>query len=201
MKFSSILNEPRKRKTITLPLPGAQQTDDGTWEGPTVKVDVRALTGIEPDTVHTLAVDYAKKRSGGGELDQDLVESGRIIHTLILACIDTDSPPESPQPFFDTGVEGIENSNVLLPELKQYLYEQQQLHQDETNPLVGTQTPEQFAAAVVATAQGDMSFFVCMRPGMLWSFTHSMASLLMPLMLQGSQPSSPSEPQERTETA
>lgn len=198
MKFSAIVNAPKARKTIVLPLPGALLNDDGQWEGPTVKVDVRTLTGVEPDIVHTLAIEYAKKRAGDGALDQDLVESGRILHTLVLTCIDTDSPKDSPQPFFDTGIEGIESSNVLLPELKQYLYEQQLLHQDETNPLLGTQTPEQFAAAVIATAQGEMSFFASMRPGMLWSFTRSMASLLMPLMMQESQPSSPSEPQERT---
>jgi hypothetical protein len=202
-KYASIVQGPRARKTIELPRPGATfDAETATWKGPTVKLDVRALRGDEHDRVLSDARAYAKKLGAENPVEGDeLFERGRIVHTLAIACIDTDSPKDAPAPFFEGGVEEILGADELTPELIAYLYEQQQIHQDEVSPLLKSMSPAEFAVAVMQTAageNGDMSFFVSSRPGMRWSFTLSMAKLLASSTMLASLSSSGSEPQPAT---
>jgi len=199
MKYSSIIQGPRLRKTIDLPRPGASvDPETGAWCGPTLKLDVRPLRPDEHDAVIAKARAYAiaNGSTDPGE-DDELYQRGKMLHTLAIACVDVDSPANDPQPFFDGGVTQLLSSEELTPEVLAYLYEHQQIHQDECSPLLKKQTPAEFAAAVMRTAQGengDMSFFVSSRPGMRWSFTLSMARLLASSMTLASLSSSPSEP-------
>lgn len=199
-KYSSIIQGPRLRKTIALPRPGAWvDPETGAWHGPTIKLDVRPLRADEHDAVIAKAKAYAVERGSKdpGE-DDELFARGKMLHTLAIACVDSDSPADAPQAFFDGGVEQLLTSEELTPEVLAYLYEHQQIHQDECSPLLKKQSPAEFAAAVMRTAQGengDMSFFVSSRPGMRWSFTLSMARLLARSMTLASLSTSPSEPQ------
>jgi hypothetical protein len=202
-KYSSIVQGPRARKTIDLPRPGAVvNMETGAWRGPTIKLDVRPLRGDEHDQVLADAKKYAEKLGSTDPTEgEELFERGRLLHTLAIACVDTDSPVDAPQPFFDGGVEQILTADELTPEVLAYLYEHQQLWQDEVSPLVKSMTPAEFATAVVRTASGengDMSFFVSARPGMRWSFTLSMAKLLAASTLLASLSTSDSEPQAQT---
>jgi hypothetical protein len=202
-KYSSIVQGPRARKTIDLPRPGAVvNMETGAWRGPTIKLDVRPLRGDEHDQVLADAKKYAEKLGSTDPTEgEELFERGRLLHTLAIACVDTDSPAEAPQAFFDGGVEQILTADELTPEVLAYLYEHQQLWQDEVSPLVKSMTPAEFATAVVRTASGengDMSFFVSARPGMRWSFTLSMAKLLAASTLLASLSTSDSEPQVPT---
>lgn len=197
--FSSIVAGPRARKRVTLPLPGSRfDVDAGKWEGPTIDVDMRPLRADEYDAALAGARDYAVSRGLAEPTDgDDLFDRGKMAHTLALACVDVDSPLDSPRPFFDGGVEQILTSEALTPEVLAYLYEQQQLVQDDASPLRKNLSPAEFTTAVLATAAGDMSFFVCMRPGTQWSFTRSLASLLAESMRHGlpSSSASSTEPQ------
>lgn len=195
--YSSIVQGARARKRVILPRPGAVlNMDTGEWQGPTLPLDVRALRGDEYDRVIADAKAYAKSLGSSDVGDgEELFERGKMLHTLALACIDSDSPKEDAKPFFDGGVKQIASSEELTPEILEYLYEQQRIWQDESNPLALKMTPAEFANAVLRTAQGengDMSFFVSARPGMRWSFTLSMARLLAASLtlksLSGSQP-------------
>jgi hypothetical protein len=202
-KYSSIVQGPRARKTIDLPRPGAVvDMETGAWRGPTIKLDVRPLRGDEHDQVLADAKKYAEKLGATDPIEgEELFERGRLLHTLAIACVDTDSTVDAPQAFFDGGVEQILTADELTPEVLAYLYEHQQLWQDEVSPLVKSMTPAEFATAVVRTASGengDMSFFVSARPGMRWSFTLSMAKLLAASTLLASLSTSDSEPQAQT---
>lgn len=193
-KFSSIVAGPRARKRVVLPLPGAAcDGETGKWDGPTVDVDVRTVRADEHDKVLASARRYAIENGVAEPSDGDeLFERGRILHTLAIACVDVDSPVDAPAPFFDGGVEQILSSESLTPEVLAYLYEQQAIFQDESSPLMKTQSPVEFTAALMATAEGDMSFFVYSRPGLRWSFTHTMAKLLAESMKRASRSSSDS---------
>ena len=65
MKYSSIIQGPRLRKTIDLPRPGASvDPETGAWCGPTLKLDVRPLRPDEHDAVIAKARAYAIERGG-----------------------------------------------------------------------------------------------------------------------------------------
>jgi hypothetical protein len=199
-KFSNVLQGPRARKPIKLPLPGAQvDPETGEWIGPTADLDVRPLREDEYTGVLKEALAFARKNglTEPGEGDP-LYEQGMMIHTLAVTCIDRESPKEDPQPFFDGGWEQIFKSEVISPEVLHYLYNQQQLWQDEVSPLLKTMNQVEFIAAAIKVAGGDQSFFVCTRPGMLWSFMHTLAKQLHDSLLRNSVCSKCSEPLPET---
>lgn len=191
-KFADVVAGPRARKGIKLPLPGAQvDPATGEWDGDTVDLDVRAIGDDEYADVLRGAREFAKSKGVDNPAEDDeLYERGKMLHTLAIACIDKDSPKEKPEPFFE-GWRQIHESPRMIPEVVAYLYLQQRLWQDEINPLLKPLSPDQYTAAAIATAGGDMSFFVNSRPGTQWSFTRFLAAQLL-LSLASSSPSSES---------
>lgn len=199
-KFSTVVQGTRARKPVKLPLPGAQyNVEKNEWVGPVEDLVLRALRDDEHADVVTEAKAFAIKRGVENPEDGDpLYEKGKMLHTLALACLDKDSPLEKPEPYFDLGWEQIHKAENLTPEVIAYLYFQQQLWQDEVNPLNGSLNNTEFMAAAIKTAQGDMSFFVNSRPGIRWSFTRTLASQLVASHARSLQSSSSSEPQKET---
>ena len=199
-KFSDVAAGARARRSIRLPLPGAQlDAESGAWLGPTAALDVRVLRNDEHTDILRDALAFARKRGLETPEDGDpLYEQGKMLHTLAVACIDCDSPKDAPQPYFDGGWEQIHASEVLSPEVLHYLYLQQQIFQDEVSPLLKGMSPMEFMAAAIKTAAGDMSFFVNSRPGMQWSFTRTLARQLLASQSLSSTFSTSSEPQEPT---
>src|SRR4051812_1883325 len=129
--FSSVTQDPRKRQPATLPLPGARfNVDSGKWEGPTIALDVVALTDGEYAEVIKSARAYAMKRGvAEPSAGDDLYDHGLMVHTVAIASLDCDVKNEE-KPFFDGGAEQIGDSRNLLPEVVAYLYNVQQMHQD-----------------------------------------------------------------------
>lgn len=197
MRFSDVIQGKRQRKLVTLPLQGATLNEKGEWEGPTVKLDIAALKSDEYTEVVVGARAYAAAK--GAPDDDELLERGRQLYTLLIACLDVDHPSPEEVRFFQS-VDEIDRSPSLGPELIAFLYEEQQFWQDDVNPLRKNLTPDQFVLAIAETARGNLGFFAHMRPAMRWSFTHSMAKLLAASMKPVSQPSSSSAPPEQTET-
>lgn len=198
-RFSDVTKGRRARTPAVLPLPGAHvDPETGEWIGPTAKLAMRALREDEYDDVLANARAFAKKRGESAEDGDDLYERGKMLHTLAIACLDADSPEDVPALFFDGGVDQIASSEIMCPEVIAYLYERQQLWQDEVNPLLKALQPNEFFAAAVAVAGGNMAFFVGMRPGMRWSFTRTLASQLLSSLANSSSSTPSSEPQTTT---
>jgi len=201
-KFSDVTAGVRARKPIKLPLPGALvNSETGEWEGPTAVLDVRALRDDEYTDVLKEARAFAvSKGLESPENGDDLYEQGKMLHTLAIACIDTDSPKEDPQPYFDRGWEQIHSSEMMTPEIREYLYLQQQLWQDEVNPLLGSMSDAEFLAAAIKTAGGNQSFFVNSRPGTLWNFMRITARQLLASQQLSSVFSTSSPPPQETKS-
>ncbi len=198
-KFSDVTQGVRARKSIKLPLPGAQLDDSAQWTGPTVDLDLRPLRDDEYAEILQHARAFAKERGvDDPKDDNEIYERGKMVHTLAIACIDKDSPLEKPEPFFDGGWKQVHTSELMTPEVVGYLYGQQELWQDEINPLIGDMQPEQFLAAAIKTAGGDMGFFVNSRPGMRWIFARTLSSQLVASLARRSPSSPPSESQTPT---
>lgn len=194
--FGTIVRGPRARHRAVLPLAGAiVNSETGQFEGDVVELDVCGLNPIEKSDVATRARAFAKERGILEPRDGDeLYDWGKMLHTLVIACVDKESPEDNPKPFFEGGFEQLHTTKLVGPEHIAFLYEQQQLWQDECSPGLKNMSTEEFLAAVVKTAGGDMSFFVNARPGMRWSFTRTLAALHLNSLTAKSPSSSPSEP-------
>lgn len=199
-KFSEVAAGYRARRPIKLPLPGAQvDPETGEWVGPNVDLDIRVLRDDEYTDVLQHALAFARKRGLEKPEDGDpLYERGKMVHTLAIACIDRESPKEAPAPFFDGGVEQIQTSEAMTPEVIGYLFLQQQIFQDEVSPLRKDMTPAEFLAAAIQTAKGNMAFFVNSRPGVQWNFLRTMASQFIASLAASSPSSLSSTPQGTT---
>lgn len=199
-KFSEVAQGARARRRIKLPLPGAQvDGETGEWIGPTDELDVRVLR--EDEYVEVLAKSLAFAKKHGLETPEDgdaLYERGKMLHTLLIACVDWESPTDSARPYFDGGWEAIHKSEVMTPEVIGYLYLQQQMFQDEVSPLLADISTPEILAAAVKTAGGNLSFFVNSRPGAQWSFVRFLASQFIASLATKSPSSLSSEPQTTT---
>lgn len=198
--FGQLAQGTRSRKAIPLGLGRARiSPETGAWEtgdgGVLVELDVRPLNPLETSTVIERARAFAVSKGVKDPKDGDeLYDDAKILHTLVLACLDHDSPPDAPRPFFEGGFDQLHGTELLLPDHIAYLYEQQQLWQDECSPRFMRQTPGQFMAGVVAAAGGDPSFFVGARPGMRWDSMRTLAAAYLNLMTLQSPTTSDSSP-------
>ena len=194
--FSSLAKGMRTRKRVQLPLPGAHvDSETGKWVGPTVDLDVRPLRNDEHAAVLAGARAYAIEHGIAEPTDGDeLYQQGKILHTIAIAYLDVDSTDGDPKPFFDGGVKQIVESDLLTPEVLGYLCMQQELVQDEANPLLKGIAPQDFVNAVMQVAGGGLDFFVNSRPGTLWSFMRTLASLHLSARTPSAQSSSQPEP-------
>lgn len=193
--FGQLAKGARARKTIQLGISGAQiNAETGAWEGGIIdELDVRPLNPIERATVLEKARAFAIARGiADPKEDDELYEDAKVLHTLVLGCIDKDSPENDPKPYFEGGFEQLYGTELLLPDHIGYLYEQQQLWEDECSPRILNQTPQEYMAAVAATAAGDQSFFLGARPGMRWSFLHTTAARLVACLTPKSPSGTPS---------
>lgn len=178
----------RARKTIKLGLGRARiSPETGEWEtdegGTITELDIRPLNNIEVTNVTQLARDFAISKGIVDPKDGDeLYDDAKVLHTLVVACLDKDSPEKEPRPFFEGGFDELHTTEVLLPDHVGYLFEHQQLWQDECSPRFVRQTPGQFMASVVAAAGGNPSFFVGARPGMRWDSMRTLAAAYLNLM-------------------
>lgn len=194
--FSTLAKGMRARKRVPLPLPGAHvDPETGKWVGPTIELDVRPLRNDEHASVLAGARAYAVEHGIAEPIDGDeLYQQGKILHTLAVACLDVDSSETDPKPFFDGGVKQIVESDLLTPEVLSYLFLQQELVQDDANPLHKGIAPQDFVNAVMQVAGGGLDFFVNSRPGTLWSFMRTLASLHLNAQTRSAHSSSQPEP-------
>lgn len=192
--FGQLAQGTRARKTIQLGF-GLARINPGTgeWEadegGVIASLDVRPLNPIEHTTIIEKARAFAISKGVADPKDGDeLYDDAKILHTLAIACLD--SAEKDAKPFFAGGFDELHGTEMLLPDHIGYLYEQQQLWQDQCSPRYTNQTPGQFMAAVVKAGGGDSSFFDGARPGMRWDFTRTLAAAFLNLQMLKSPGSS-----------
>lgn len=191
MRFGQIAKGTRARKTVPLPLGDGPMVaphvaEDGSITFPpadgVVMVDLRPLTQGEAGDVLAQARAYAVSKGVSDPRDGNpIYDMAEVEYTLALACIDHDSPPDAPAPFFDGGVDQIRASADLGRDRLLYLYEQHQLFQDECSPSLRKLAPDDLLAAMVRLAGEDgaeaQRFFTSMGPGLRWICTRTLACL------------------------
>ena len=161
-------------------------SDPGAFDVSTVEVGLRVLTGAEHSLVLQKAVQFAKDRGGTGEFTDPQHGLGMQVYTLAIACVDPDSDPRDPVPFFgEPGAEQIESavreilaSPMLGRDGIVYLHEAQELWQDMCSPQSHRVSTERFVEIMrQAATDGDARGFLALRPGTRWDCFRSISVL------------------------
>lgn len=176
MRFSDVKRGRRARHAVPFPLDGASWKD-GAWTGETVLVDVRVLTPFEDIDVFAEAARRARDQGAEPKDGDPIYEYALKVCTIVRACIDHDSPADTPTPFFES-FEQVVGDETISREHVAYLFEAQENWQSACSPRQRAMTPAQFRDAILRTAGGDVAGFLGMSPETRWNFTRSMAALL-----------------------
>jgi hypothetical protein len=206
--WNQIRKGTRARRRVVLPLsdgPIPLYTREGKLEldpanAEVVQLDLRPLTSGEQSDVlaraHADAVARGVQDPRAGNPIYDLAE---MEHTLLLCCVDPDSPQEAPMPLF-ASIEEIRRDPALGSDRVVYLFELFQQFQDECSPQRRHLTLDEAIASMLLLAgeeEDARRFFESLGPGLRWICMRTLA-----LQLQISQtPSSPSgSPSERKDS-
>ena len=161
-----------------------------------VEVGLRVLTGDESLTIERLSRKMAEKNGAKSFDSSDAIFfMAQCLYTCAIACVDPDSHPKDPDPFFglrprkasieeleedlQVGIDSLLNSPHVGRDGILYLAEQQELWQDLCNPQALKIGAERMWDLVgeVATSVDDRPFSR-LRPGMRLSFARFMAAML-----------------------
>lgn len=162
-KLSDIIKGRKARRKV--PFPGII---DSTPGAPEVVLDLQVLDGEQEAEAlaraRAFAVGKGVSAPKSGEPEYDL---GLMVHTLLLAAIDHDSPDEAPAPFFASSEEILRH---LDRERIAYLYTLQQLWQEDLSPTSSKNFSEDriFEIAIEAADEEDpLRFFEKLPPATL----------------------------------
>lgn len=158
----------------------------------TVDVGLRVLTLEELATVYQKAGEFARERGVKEPNETDPIYNlGVSIYICAIACVDPDSDPKNPEPFFgkrgDLGSAALEllSSPHIGRDGIAYLAEQHEAWQDEANPQANKIPPSKLYDLVVEFADKNerkgLASFLALRPGMRWRCMRFMASQLVNL--------------------
>jgi hypothetical protein len=155
-----------------------------TLDGTEAECDVRPLVGSDEAIVLTEARKFALDRGVADPKDGNpIYEFGTWVHTIRLGCVDPESPPDAPLPFFDGGVSQILEN--LDPDRIAMLCEQQRCWQDACAPRPAGLGEDAFVAKVLqlaTSAEGEDAPFAELRPALLRSFTRTLAGRFVTLV-------------------
>lgn len=175
-KLSDIVKGRKARKVV--PFPGVIAPAEG--QQAEIVLDLVVLAGDEEAEVLERARAYAKSKGvdapKAGEPEYDL---GLMVHTLFRACLDHDSTPEAPTPFFASADEILK---YLDRERIVFLYTLQQVWQDEISPSGSKHlTEDRIWEFVVAAAEEEdpTRFFEKLPPASLGRLLHFTARRLL----------------------
>lgn len=191
--FDTIEEGDVAKKRVTLPLLGATfNIESGKWDGPTIDLDLVALSPGEDLEVIRRSREMAKRwgseRLEEGDATYDYATS---VQTILIASHSVLSTPKVPIPFFKSGEEGLLKSKRIGQDQISYLFELQKLHQDAVSPRRKDLTPSEFMATTVAVAGGNLDFFVALRPSTRWVFTRTLAAQHIDSLTRKSPSTSP----------
>lgn len=147
-----------------------------TLDGTKAKCLLRILVGADDAVVLQKAREFAKARGVDNPSEQDpLYQLGFWCNTLLIACVDADSPEGNRRPFFDSVDQMLRH---LDRDRISYLFEQWRLWQEQNAARPASMSPEEFIGAVFTIAQkelGDDLPFVHWGLTLQLSFVHTLA--------------------------
>jgi hypothetical protein len=207
-RWQQIRQGTRARHKVVLPLGGAPlpRIDvspegailAGPAEGRSVEIALRPLASGEQAEILRLA--RADAVAGGIESPRNgdpLYDLAEMEHTLLLCCVDPDSPQDAPRPFF-ASIGEIRSSPDLGHDRIAYLFEQFQQFQDECSPQRRHVDLEEMMVAMLELGGEDEGsarrFFELLGPALRWIFVRSMAVQLRTSPTDKLPFSSPSAP-------
>ena len=154
-----------------------------TVHGTEFACDVRAFSGVDDALLLQRARSYAIEHGIEAPKDGDpLYEQGKWIHTILLGCVDPDSPPGAPVPYFDGGAKDV--LECLDRDRMAFLVERQARVQDAASFGPRTLSPAECIAAAIEMAEaeeGDELPFERWRPSMQRAYLRFSARLLATL--------------------
>ena len=124
-------------------------------DGEVDKVRVRALKGSRDDEIFQGAKAFAEKNGGKAVEGDTEFDRGIYLHTILLACEDSDSPLDKPEPYFPSLDVILDKDGGLDRDRIVYLFEVQQQVQDEFAPRPKNLTPVQYFDWLQRTAEAD----------------------------------------------
>lgn len=166
-RFADILKGKRARRTVPFPqapsLPGGAPPEAQE----DLVVDLVVLSAEEEAKALGEAIRFAKKNGDDDpKPNTPLYDLGLMIATLLVSCLDSESPEEKPVPFFANSDEIMAN---LDRERIAYLYALQQVWQDELSPARKRMSEDEMLTFVLEAAgtEDPLSFFEKLPPGTL----------------------------------
>ena len=188
-RFDDILKGKRARRTVPFPEPlYAPSRPDGAPPEAQVVVDLVVLSAEEESRALADAVKFAK---GLGiedpKPDTPLYDLGLMIHTILIGCVDHDSPMDAPAPFFKSAEQvrqGLDRERIA------YLYTLQQVWQEDVSPTRKRFDDNRLLELVIDAADEEdpLRFFEKLPPATLARCFRSLAKQHLTLLrarLQG----------------
>ena len=188
MKASQLARGYLAVKTVPLPLcrPASDtEADDhagSAQAGPAVTVGLLPLPPGDEAIIYERAAAYARAHGLDKPAEGDeLYEYGKAIHRCLVGVVDATSPPGAPEPFFDGGLEQIEQLVELGKDGVLTLAEMHQAYSDEVSGQVGDLTEEGALERALEELAGPRGapFWFSLRPGMRVSLQLTTARLLL----------------------
>jgi hypothetical protein len=174
MKFSDIVRGTRQDEELELPRIIGQAED-----APAPKCRVRALNGVEEELALAAAAKRAKAQGADAKVGDPIYDLALMYETIVLACVDPDSPSHARTPVFDGGAD--QARELYGRDAVTLVYSQQQFYQDRVAPQLGRLTPIDYTAGALVLGGEDenaaLRFFLRCRPGLQWSFVRTLAVL------------------------
>ncbi len=186
-KFSNIVKGTRATRPVSF----------STMFGDEASCFVRPMTGLEESDALAAGRAHAVANGIASPTEKDRVyEIGVMANTLLVACVDSEDPASR---YFVNAKEILDN---LDTDRIAFLYEAQQLWQDECSPLAKSMTAAEFAAKVaeIDGAADGADFFTHMRPAMRCSFARHLIALLYNSLKGNSVSSTGSETEPQNST-
>jgi hypothetical protein len=151
-----------------------------------VEVGVRVLTGLEMGAILENTARTAVEKGGKNVPTDPIYQYWLSVYTVVLSCVDPDSDPSNPDPFFgdrgnlDSAVAEILGSPHIGRDGIIFLHEQQEHWQDICNPQASKVSPEKlYELAGEVAASKDADPFLRLRPAMQWLLVRFLASQLL----------------------
>ena len=219
-RFSDIQKGKRARRVVAFPMPNTRcpllvplpeleaqriadkaerATDSGgdasvAPDEPTALVALVVLTGEEDDEVLANARAHAMSRGVADPKPNDpIFDLAVMVHTLLLGCVDPDSPSSAPAPFFASADQIRKN---LSRDQIIHLHAQHEFFQDECSPRAKRfENEHQYYAWVLGVAESESpsDFFERTGPALLWSSVRTLAKQHVLLLTDKSPPTSADE--------
>lgn len=213
-RFSNIQKGKRARRVVPFPLPNTRcpllaplpeqeaaraATESGS-DAPVAPDDepslvaLVVLTGEEDDDVLAHARAHAVSRGvADPKPGEPIFDLAIMVQTLLLGCVDPESPAGAPVPFFESADQIRKH---MSREQIVHLFAQHEFFQDECSPRAKRfETENHYYAWVVKTAESESpsDFFESIGPALLWSSVRTLAKQHVSLLMDRSPPTTTDE--------